>query len=146
MEVEAKTGRGQTQWTLTQSTFMHTFLANLVADGTKTSTGFKKVHLNMYAKALNDHFKLNKSTDQIANHLKTLRKKYSRINQLRNLSVALWNEDLFIISLNHEHYTNHFEVKYCHCLYFITCIAADLYILIGLFIDRLQRIRVMMSP
>jgi hypothetical protein len=52
MEVEAKTGGGQTQWTLTQSTFMHTFLVNLVVDGTKTSTGFRKVHLNMCAKAL----------------------------------------------------------------------------------------------
>jgi hypothetical protein len=30
---------------------------------------------------------------------------------LRNLSVALWDEDLFIISLGHEHYTTHFEVK-----------------------------------
>jgi hypothetical protein len=68
---------------------MHIFLDNLVADGTKTSTGFKKVHLNMCAKAFNDHFKLNRSSDQIANHLKTLRKKHSRINQLRNLSVAL---------------------------------------------------------
>jgi hypothetical protein len=75
MEVEAKTGGGQTQWALTQSTFMHTFLTNLVADGTKISTGFKKVHLNMCAKALNDHFKFNRSSDQIANHLKTLRKK-----------------------------------------------------------------------
>jgi hypothetical protein len=120
MEVEAKTGGGQTQWALTQSTFMHTFLTNLVADDTKTSTGFKKVHLNMCAKALNDHFKFNRSSDQIANHLKTLRKKYSRINQLRNLSAALWNEDLFIISLDNEHYTNHFEVKYYHCPYFIT--------------------------
>jgi hypothetical protein len=80
MEVHAKTGGRQTQWTLTQSTFMHTFLVKLVADGTKTSTGFKKVHLNMCAKALNDHFKLNRSSDQIVNHLKTLRKKYSRIN------------------------------------------------------------------
>jgi hypothetical protein len=89
MEVEAKTGGGQTQWILTQSTFMHTFLDNLVADDIKTSIGFKKVHLNMCAKTLNDHFKLNRSSDQIANHLKTLRKKYSRINQLRNLSAAL---------------------------------------------------------
>jgi hypothetical protein len=63
VEIEEKTGGGQTQWTLTQSTFMHTFLANLVADGTKTSTGFKKVHLNLCAKTLNDHFKLNRSSN-----------------------------------------------------------------------------------
>jgi hypothetical protein len=86
---------------------MHIFLANRVADGTKTSTGFKKVHLNLCAKALNDHFKLNRSSDQIED----IEKKYTKINQLRNLSAALWDEDLFIISLDHEHYTNHFEVK-----------------------------------
>jgi hypothetical protein len=34
---------------------------------------------------------------------------------------------------------------YCRCPHFITCIAAILYVLIGMFIDRLQRIRVMMS-
>jgi hypothetical protein len=44
-------------------------------------------------------------------NLKTLRKKYTKINQLRNLSAALWDEDSFIISLDHEHYTNQFEVN-----------------------------------
>jgi hypothetical protein len=67
----AKIGGGQTQWTSTQSFYVLAFLANLVADGTKTSTGFKKPQLNSCAKALNDHFKLNRIGGQIANHLKT---------------------------------------------------------------------------
>jgi hypothetical protein len=42
--------------------------------GKKTSTSFKNVHLNNYAKAVNDHFKINMIGDQIFNHLKTLKK------------------------------------------------------------------------
>jgi hypothetical protein len=72
MKVGAKTRGGRTQWTLTQSTFMYTFLINFVADDAKISIGFKKIHLNICVKALNDHFKLNRSSDQIANQ--TLRK------------------------------------------------------------------------
>jgi hypothetical protein len=53
---------------------MQTYLPNLVLDGNKTSTGFKKAHLNGCAKALNDHFKINRTADQISNHLKTLKK------------------------------------------------------------------------
>ncbi|KAG8079490.1 hypothetical protein GUJ93_ZPchr0007g6091 [Zizania palustris] len=52
---------------------------------------------------------INRTTDQIANHLKTLKKKYSRINYLKNLSAAGWDEVDFIVTFDHEHYTNHFE-------------------------------------
>ena len=116
MEVEVKSG--QTQWLAIQSNFVHTYLANLVDDGTKTSTGFKKVHLNNCAKALNENFKLSRTADHVANHLKTLRKRYVRINSLRGLSGALWDEDQFIISLDHEHYKNHFEVKVVAAIFY----------------------------
>jgi hypothetical protein len=53
-----KAGGGLRQWTPTQATFMLTFFSNIVVDGTKISTGFKKVHLDACAKALNDHFKV----------------------------------------------------------------------------------------
>jgi hypothetical protein len=91
---------------------VQTHLANIVAEGNKTSTSFKKIQLNACAMALNEHFKLNMTGDHVANRLKTLKNKYNRINYLRNLSAASWDEDQFIISLNYEHYTNHFEVKY----------------------------------
>jgi hypothetical protein len=81
------------------------FLA-IVTDGIKTSTGFKKVHLNACAKALNNNFKLTKTSDQVANHLKTW-KKYITINYLKNLTAALWNENEFIVSQDHEHYKGH---------------------------------------
>ncbi|PUZ38071.1 hypothetical protein GQ55_9G167600 [Panicum hallii var. hallii] len=109
MEVESKSAAGQTVWTASQSTFVHTFLANFIDEGLKTSTGFKKVHLNKCAEALNEKFKLNRIGDHIGNHLKTMRRRYGQINQLRGLSGALWDEDQYIISLDHEHYQNHFE-------------------------------------
>jgi hypothetical protein len=74
----AKVGGGLCQWTPTQSTFVLTFLSNIIAEGTKTTIGFKKVHLNACAKALNDH--------------------------------SLWDENEFIVSLDHEHYKEHMVV------------------------------------
>lgn len=112
MEAEGSGGKaGQCQWTTTESSFMLTFLSNIVANGTRTSSGFKKVHLNACAKALNEHFKLDRTGDQIANHLKTWRRKYTKINQLRKVSGANFDEDNYVISLDHEHYANHIKVK-----------------------------------
>jgi len=113
MEIEAsggKSGGGQCQWTTSQSYFMLKYLANIISAGSRTSTGFKKVHLNDCAKAVNEYFKIQRSGDQIGNHLKTWRKKYTKINQLRKISGALWDEDFCIISLDREHYTSYMEV------------------------------------
>jgi hypothetical protein len=53
------------------SSFMLSHLASVVASGTRTSTGFKKVHLNACARAVNEKFNTNRTGDQIKNHLKT---------------------------------------------------------------------------
>jgi hypothetical protein len=100
---------------------VQTFLVKLVTEGTKASTGFKKVHLNGCAKVVSEHFKINRTGDQISNDLKTLKKKYTRINYLKNLNAALWNEDEFIVTFDHEHYTNHFEVIYVVQYVLIVC-------------------------
>jgi hypothetical protein len=67
---------------------------------------------NACAKALNEHFKLNRTAEQISNHLKTVKKKYVRINQLRAESGSGWDEDLFMVTMDHEQYTTHFAVIY----------------------------------
>jgi hypothetical protein len=54
-----------------ETAFMLTHLANLVASGTKTCSGFKKVHLNACAKAVNEKFRTMKTGEQVKNHLKT---------------------------------------------------------------------------
>jgi hypothetical protein len=140
MEGEVKTSAGNTQWTSSQSHFVQTPFTNIVAEGNKISSGFKKVQLNACAKALNERFKLNRTGDHVANHLKTLKKKYNMINYLRNLSAASWDEDQFIISLNHEHYTNHFVVKYGPSLvHLFDYICVVLYVLIMLQLLRCKK-------
>nr|CAE03671.3 OSJNBa0042N22.14 [Oryza sativa Japonica Group] len=44
---------------------------------------------------------------QITNHIRTWKRKYSKIADLRKLSAALWDDDNFIISLDHKHYADH---------------------------------------
>ena len=65
-------GGGHVTWPCAMFSFVVTYLANVVPNS-KTSSGFKKTHLNSYAKALNDHFKCKRIGEQISNHLRTRR-------------------------------------------------------------------------
>jgi hypothetical protein len=87
------------------------FLADLVASGARTSSGFKTCHYNQCAKFLNDHFKLSLTGEQCSNHLKKLRKIWGRLVQLKILSGALWDEDTCTIRLSDEHYAGHCDVS-----------------------------------
>uniref|UniRef100_A0ACD5U6L1 Uncharacterized protein n=1 Tax=Avena sativa TaxID=4498 RepID=A0ACD5U6L1_AVESA len=92
------------------SACMLVHMTDVVASGTKTSTGFKKVHLNTCAKALNDHFKLALTGDQIRNHLRYWKRKLQKISKLKNgISGALWDEESCIIGLDHEHYAEYIK-------------------------------------
>lgn len=70
--VEQADGSGHVVWTSAMSAYMLSNLASLVVEGIRTSTGFKKVHLNMCAKALNDYFKMKLTGEQVKNHLSIL--------------------------------------------------------------------------
>jgi hypothetical protein len=63
----------QVVWNSAMSSYMLTHLSNVVANGTRTSIGFKKAHLTACAKAMNDHFKLSLTPVQISNHKRTWR-------------------------------------------------------------------------
>ncbi|KQJ90257.1 hypothetical protein BRADI_4g30385v3 [Brachypodium distachyon] len=110
---EGSKGGGQVCWTPPMSSFMLNHLFNLVAGGVRTSHGFKTVHLNACAKALNDHFKTAVTGAQVYNHNRTWKRKWQRIAKLKKLSAALWDEDKCMIVLDHEHYTGH--IKECTC-------------------------------
>ncbi|KAK3146746.1 hypothetical protein QOZ80_3BG0271210 [Eleusine coracana subsp. coracana] len=107
--VEQGEGSGHVVWTSAMSTFMLTHLSSLVADGIRTSAGFKKVHLNMCARALNDHFKMKITGEQVKNHLRTWKREYAKINSLKRLSAAGWDEDNSMITLDHEHYAGYVQ-------------------------------------
>ena len=101
---------GPTTWNSAASTFMLNYLAEMVRNGTRTSSGFKKVHLNMCARALNDQFKSSYSGDNMKNHLRTWQRKFSKILRLKTVSAAGWDEDNCIITLDDEHYANYIVV------------------------------------
>uniref|UniRef100_A0A0A9HHM3 Myb/SANT-like domain-containing protein n=1 Tax=Arundo donax TaxID=35708 RepID=A0A0A9HHM3_ARUDO len=100
-------GSGHATRNSATSFFMINNLATMVANGTMTSSTFKKDHLNMCARALNDQFKIKYTGDNVKNHLRTWQRKYAKINRLRKTSAAGWDEDNCIITLNPEHYANH---------------------------------------
>ena len=103
-------------WTNSMSTMMLGFLADIVASGKRTSSGFKQCHHNQCAQALNEHFKLSLNHEQISNHLKKWRKIWGRLIQLKNLSGALWDEDTCTIGLSDEHYAGHCAVSFIYCM------------------------------
>jgi hypothetical protein len=120
--VEQPDGSGHVVWTSTMSSYMLNDLASHVAEGIRTSTCFKKVHLNKCAKALNDYFKMKLTGEQVKKHLRTWKRRYAKIKRLRKLSAASWNEDNYMIALDHEHYANYVQVPlllHVLLLYFI---------------------------
>ncbi len=106
-----KGGSTHASWTSAMSSFMLKHLANLVAGGTRTSSGFKAVHLNACARAVNERFNSTLTGEQIKNHLKTWQRKFTKINRLRKVSAAGWDEKNFIITLDDEHYNGYIEVN-----------------------------------
>jgi hypothetical protein len=86
-------GSGHVTWNTTASAFMLNYLAEMVSNGTKTSSGFKKVHINMCARVINDQFKSKYTGENVKNHLRAWQRRYAKIIRLRKLSVAGWDED-----------------------------------------------------
>jgi hypothetical protein len=82
-------GGGHVVWTTSMSSYMLSHLAGLVGTGLRTSSGFKKVNLNACARALNDHFRMRLTGDQIGNHVRTWKRKYAKICSLIRLSGAI---------------------------------------------------------
>ncbi|PUZ65695.1 hypothetical protein GQ55_3G245300 [Panicum hallii var. hallii] len=102
------------------SSYMLQHLAQLVSSGTKTSTGFKQVHLNGCAKALKENMGYHVTGTQIGNHLRKWKKTYGKIQKLKNMSGALWDEETCTISLEREYYLAHIRIhrddaKYLNC-------------------------------
>uniref|UniRef100_A0A8I6YIR1 Myb/SANT-like domain-containing protein n=1 Tax=Hordeum vulgare subsp. vulgare TaxID=112509 RepID=A0A8I6YIR1_HORVV len=110
-EVTAASGNstksGVIVWTPAMTNTMLGFLANLVAKGKRTSSGFREAHHRQCVAALNEQFKLAVTAEQVRNHLKKWRKIWGRVVILKNLSGALWDKDTCTIRLAEEHYAGH---------------------------------------
>ncbi|TVT98874.1 hypothetical protein EJB05_55791, partial [Eragrostis curvula] len=100
---------GGVQWPSAMSSFMLKYLAQLVANGTKTSTGFKQVHYNGCARALKESLNFHVTGIQVANHIRKWKKVYKQIQGLKNISRALWDEDTCTIRLEQQHYLSYVQ-------------------------------------
>jgi hypothetical protein len=85
-------------------------MCHLISTGVRTDKGFKEVHLNQVAKALQEFCGNDVTGTQVYNHLRKWRQRWMRVSKLRDLSGALWDEDNYMITLEDEHYNGHINV------------------------------------
>ncbi|TVU51140.1 hypothetical protein EJB05_02548, partial [Eragrostis curvula] len=102
-------GRGAMRWTSAMSGFVLRRMCQLISTGVRTDKGFKEVHLNQVAKALQEFSGNDVTGTQVYNHLRKWRQRWMKVSKLRELSGANWDEDLCMISLEEEHYKGHIK-------------------------------------
>ncbi|KAL6842420.1 hypothetical protein ACP4OV_027847 [Aristida adscensionis] len=101
--------RGAMRWTSAMSSFVLRRMCQLIASGVRTDKGFKEVHLNQVARSLQEHTGNEVTGTQVYNHLRKWRQRWMRVSKLRELSGALWDDELCMITLGDEHYKGHIK-------------------------------------
>uniref|UniRef100_A0A0E0LJE0 Myb/SANT-like domain-containing protein n=1 Tax=Oryza punctata TaxID=4537 RepID=A0A0E0LJE0_ORYPU len=101
--------QGVLRWTANMSSFMLRRMVELIAQGVKTDKGFKEVHLNQVARTVSEHYGFEISGTQVYNHLRKWRTRWVRITRLKDISGALWDDQLSMIVLDEEHYMMHIK-------------------------------------
>jgi len=104
---------GRLNWTAALSGFILRRFTELVGEGVKTDKGFEDVHLNKVARELSEFITQEITGSQVYNHLRKWHARWVKICRLKELSGALWVEDLCMISLSAEHYAGHIKVHIC---------------------------------
>jgi hypothetical protein len=128
-------------WTPMMSACMMRCLADIAAKGVKTDKGFKEIHIGQAAKALTQLVGYDVTTTQVTNHLRKWKIRYQRIEKLRLLSGALWDDDQKMIVLEDQHYLGHTQVyPNNHCFIAEICCCYVFIVLKCIFIDDICRI------
>ena len=100
----------------------------------KTDKGFKEVHITKAAKDVSQLVGYEVTTTQVTNHLRMWKTRYQRIEKLRGLSGALWDDDkkndcsrrATLFGPHHGMYIQA-EIDY-HCFTAVTCYySAEIY-------------------
>ncbi|KAM0908724.1 hypothetical protein ACQ4PT_015264 [Festuca glaucescens] len=94
-------------WTPPMSACLMKCLAQIAAKGVKTDKGFKEVHITKAAKDVSKLVGYEVTTTQITNHLRKWKTRWQKIDKLRTLSGALWDDDAKMIVLADQHYLDH---------------------------------------
>jgi hypothetical protein len=111
------------------SSFVLKHMCQLISTRVGNDKGFKEVHLNQVAKALQKFYGNDVTGTQVYNHLRKWRQRWMRMSKLRELSGALWDEDNCMITLEDEHYNGHIKVcVVCYLLIHSYCISVFLYV------------------
>ena len=97
-------------WTPPMSACMMRCLADIAAKGVKTDKGFKEIHIAQVAKSVTQLVGYEVTAIQITNHLRKWKVRYQRIEKLRVLSGALWDDEKKMIVLEEQHYLGHTQV------------------------------------
>lgn len=122
-------GVGKVHWSNAMSSFVLRFFLDLVASGTKTSTGFKQVYLNNCAKPFYENLGVQRTGAQVGNRLRKWKRIYAKIEKLKNLSGANWDEQNCIIKLDAEHYKNHIQASNCYIYCNFNCCIIFFYLM-----------------
>jgi len=98
------------RWTNNTSGFVLRRLCNLIESGARADKGFKEKDVNQVAKLLMEYTGEEVTPTQVYNQLRKWRQRWGRISKLRDLSGALFDDEVKAIMLDPEHYQGHIKV------------------------------------
>ena len=98
------------RWTTNTSGFVLRRMKQLIESGARADKGFKDKEVNQVGKQLREYCGEEVSSTQVDNHLRKWRQRWGRISKLKDLSGALWDEEVRAIMLDPEHYIGHIKV------------------------------------
>lgn len=101
-------------WTPAMTEFILKYLADEVRAGQKNQKGFKACILSNAAEAVNKKFGKNMMFSHVQNHLKTVKKRWRRIECMKSVDGATFRPDTSTIEMQHEVYHKHLEVLPSH--------------------------------
>ncbi|CAD6333663.1 unnamed protein product [Miscanthus lutarioriparius] len=97
------------RWTTNTSGFVLRRMSQLIKSGARANKGFKENEVNQVAKLLREYSGEKVTSTQVYNHLWKWRQRWGRICKLKDLSGALWDEDVKAIMLDPKHYIGHIK-------------------------------------
>jgi hypothetical protein len=101
---------GPMRWNNNTFGFVLRRMAQILNNGTRPDKVFKDKDVNFVAKCLKDYSGDVVSPTLVYNHLRKWRQKWTRVCKLKDLSAALWDNDVHAIMLDQDHYLGHCKV------------------------------------
>jgi hypothetical protein len=103
--------QGPMRWTNNTSGFVLRRMAQIVSERSRTDKTYKDKDVNAVDKALSEYYGMPVTATQVYNHLRKWKQKWSKVARLKNLSGALFDEDVHAIMLEQDHYLGHCKVQ-----------------------------------